>query len=56
MTRKKEIYFPKNKFVSYVCQQRIFFSKIYRDGSKNLFIIFVGIFEWQKLKYSNSNV
>ena len=38
--KKIEIYFPYNTFVSYICQQGIFFSKIYRDGIKNIFHIF----------------
>ena len=40
--KKIEIYFPYNTFVSYICSHRILKSKL-------CFIIFEGLFEWQKL-------
>ena len=50
-----EIFFPYNRFVSYICWRGIFFSRLYRDWIKNIFHNIWRIFRRAKIKRSNSN-
>ena len=52
----KTIHFSCNTFVSYICWQGDLFSRIYRDGIKNIFHNILRVFRRAKIKYSNSNV
>ena len=49
--KKIEIYFPRNTFVN----KEFFFSRIFRDGIKNISHNIWKIFGMAKLKHSNTN-
>ena len=55
MASKKEIYFSYKAFVSYICWQGYFFSRIYWDGIKIVFHNIWRDFQMTKRKHSNTN-